>query len=91
MEFPCTGVFYRTLTSSEMTPLHLAAIHGHRGVAQLLLALGADVDARVYQRYGSKCEKLCTALYLATICGDLAVVRALIEAGADVNTAFGQQ
>jgi len=59
------------------TPLHMAAQAGHEAVAQVLLAAGADKDAK--DRGGL------TPLHRAAICGHKAVARVLLAAGADKN------
>lgn len=62
------------------SPLHLASRNGHRGVVDVLLAAGVDVN--VLTPAG-------TALHEAALCGKDAVVRALLEAGADLETTDG--
>jgi ankyrin repeat protein len=57
------------------TPLHVAAARGEDDVATLLLASGADVNAR-----GG--ESRLVPLHNAALGGHLELVRALVEAGA---------
>jgi ankyrin repeat protein len=59
------------------TGLHAAAQGGHAAVVDLLLARGADVNAR-------EAGDNTTALHWAAARADLAIVRALLDAGADV-------
>jgi acyl-CoA-binding protein len=58
-----------------MTGLHWASDRGHAEVADLLLASGADINAR------DDCGQ--TALHYAASCGHVAVVRLLLQRGAD--------
>ncbi len=60
------------------TPLHLAALSGHRDVAELLISKGADIKAR--EKHGG------TPLYFAAIMGQKDVVELLIAKGAKVDT-----
>ncbi|WPH04177.1 isoform 2 of ankyrin-3 [Acrodontium crateriforme] len=63
---------------SKRTPLHWAATNGHTAVCELLLAHGADLDARsVSQR---------TPIMEAGIANHLPAVEMLLSKGADVNT-----
>ena len=59
------------------TALHRAAISGHRNVAELLLAKGADVDARS--------SAISTPLHYAVEQGHKEITELLIAKGADVN------
>ena len=59
------------------TPLHLSASHGHRDVAELLLANRADVNARTY--------KGDTPLHWAAYNGHRDVTELLLANRADVN------
>jgi cytohesin len=61
----------------EMTPLHYAADEGHTEVVELLIANGADVNA--------KDEEGWTPFHLAAYWGGKDIVELLIAAGADVN------
>lgn len=65
------------------TPLHLAAYFGHREVAELLLARGADLAAPSRNRMAN------TPLHAALAGRRCDVARLLIEAGADVNVPDG--
>jgi ankyrin repeat protein len=66
-----------------MTPLHLAVEHNQLGIAALLLANGANVDARDQRRN--------TPLILAMFSyNHEEMVRLLLAKGADVNLANGQ-
>ncbi|KAL4778818.1 ankyrin repeat-containing domain protein [Aspergillus varians] len=58
-------------------PLHWAAEHGHRGVASILLSVGAQVDAK------DKFEE--TALFLACRRRNEEMVHFLLDNGADIN------
>jgi ankyrin repeat protein len=60
------------------TPLHLAAGFGHNEIAKLLIAKGADVDAKVE-------EEGMTPLILAVAEGYKKIIELLIANGADVN------
>ena len=61
----------------DRTPLHCAALYGHRGVAELLLSNGANVNAR------NSCYD--TPLHHAVAWGHKNVTELLLEHGADVN------
>jgi uncharacterized protein len=58
------------------TPLHDAALAGNRDVAAVLIAHGADINARDHES-GS------TPLHLAASWGRIEVLRLLLEKGAD--------
>jgi ankyrin repeat protein len=60
------------------TPLHLAAYSGHREIADLLIANGADVNAKI-----DVIE--CTPLHLCAKQGHKDMAELLIAKGADVN------
>lgn len=59
------------------TPLHLAAIYGHAGIAQYLLNKGADIKAQDIS--GT------TPLHEAVRYSNIEIARQLISKGADVN------
>ena len=59
------------------TPLHWAALHGHKEIAELLITNGADVNATT--AWGS------TPLHKAAQNGHKEIVELLIAKGADVN------
>jgi len=59
------------------TPLHWAAHHGHKEIAELLIANGADVNA--------KNEGGFTPLHSAASLGYKEIIELLIAKGADVN------
>ena len=61
----------------DATPLHPAALYGHKEVVELLITAGADVNAK------EKYEK--TPLHHAAKAGYYEIVELLIAAGADVN------
>ncbi|XP_065075157.1 uncharacterized protein LOC135698934 [Ochlerotatus camptorhynchus] len=63
--------------TSQLTPLHLATSHGHKNVAELLLAYSADVNARN--------TRLLTPLHLAAQRGFVDIGQMLIDHQADVN------
>ncbi len=60
------------------TPLHLAAIYGHAGIAQYLLNKGADIKAQDIS--GT------TPLHEAVRYGNSEIARQLISKGSDVNS-----
>lgn len=60
--------------ASELTPLHVAAQHGQRAAAELLLRLGADVNATIVQG--------ASPLHFAAKSGHGDVVRTLLRHGA---------
>ena len=60
------------------TPLHLAALNDHKEIAELLIAKGADVNAK--QAVEGE-----TPLHLATWDGYKEIAELLINNGADVN------
>lgn len=61
----------------NLTPLHLAACEGYRGIAKMLIEYGADVDVSDYQG--------ATPLILAAINGHREVAQLLLEHGALVH------
>ncbi|KAJ1485638.1 CD4-specific ankyrin repeat protein D1.1, partial [Baffinella frigidus] len=62
--------------ASGFTALHLAAVDGHGGVVEILLAAGADVAATAITGQA--------ALYFAAMKGHAEVAGMLLGAGADV-------
>jgi hypothetical protein len=58
------------------TPLHLAALYRHKKIVELLIAEGADVDAKSKGR---------TPLFFAATHGHKEIVELLIAEGADVD------
>jgi ankyrin repeat protein len=71
------GLVFHNANSWGETPLHVAASNGHRGVAEVLLANGADVNAR--DNSGR------TPLHPSAWNGHKAVAELLLANGADVN------
>ena len=59
------------------TPLHIAALEGHKDVVERLLARGADVNATT--KYGD------TPMHLAFMSRDIDIITMLYKAGADVT------
>ena len=62
----------------KATPLHLAARHNRPGAIRLLIARGADIDAREFPDNAAP-------LHFAAMYGDLETIKLLVEAGADVD------
>jgi ankyrin repeat protein len=73
----------RSLSYDGWTPLHLAAFFGHPAAAELLLAHGADVNARSTNSMRN------TPLHAAVAGGRVETALGLIEAGADVTAPDG--
>jgi ankyrin repeat protein/beta-lactamase regulating signal transducer with metallopeptidase domain len=67
-----------------LTPLHLAAKHGHKIIVELLIAEGTDVDAKPKGRVVNW-RKGTTPLHEASKHGHKDVAEVLIAHGADVN------
>ncbi len=68
------------------TPLHLASFFGHEEVARILLARGADVNAR---SRSTRFAKENTPLHAAAANRQVGVAEVLIAHGADVNARDG--
>jgi ankyrin repeat protein len=62
----------------KATALHLAAFRNRHDAARLLIARGADLDAREFPDNAAP-------LHFAAMYGDLEMVRLLVEAGAEVE------
>jgi ankyrin repeat protein len=62
----------------KATALHLAALRNQHEAARLLIARGADLDAREFPDNA-------VPLHFAAMYGDLEMIRLLVEAGADVD------
>ena len=77
---PRRYVAIESRTQEGRTPLHLAALYGHKRIVELLVSHGADVNAVDHRQY--------TALQLAVLRGHLAVVTFLLGIGADVRKGF---
>lgn len=77
-----------TLVSSKdadnLTPLHVAALRGHTAIAEMLLARGANSNAR-----HGRDEP--TPLFLAAVKGRTATVELLLAHGADVNAKYSDR
>lgn len=61
----------------QRSPLHIAALEGHRAVVELLLSRGAEVNA--VSKYGD------TPLHFALTNGNTDIITALYKSGADVT------
>jgi len=72
-----TDINAKSNTKSQYTHLFVAAFKGHREIAELLIANGADVHA--------KDMRGATSLLIATMFGRTEVVELLISKGADMN------
>ena len=68
-------------TVDQTCMLYLAALHGSVRFVEILLHLGADVNAHVVDEHGQ------TALFAAAVGGNVEVVEVLLKHGADVNVA----
>lgn len=72
-------ILVHTHSADGWTPLHLAAHFGHCQVAEMLLAHGADVNARATNDLGT------TPLLWAILGQDVAAITLLLANGADIN------
>jgi len=61
----------------DLTPLHLAAFHGHKDVVEFLLAHEAEVN--------SKTTAGLTPLHMAAQIGNQGVMEVLLAHGANIN------
>ena len=81
MEMSCADSSYRhchrTIDDQEQNSLHLAAMHGHGKVIQLLFDHGFDINAR--DKYGN------TPIFLAILHHRLESAKLLLDLGADIN------
>ncbi|KAJ1323498.1 serine/threonine-protein phosphatase 6 regulatory ankyrin repeat subunit A [Microdochium nivale] len=77
LDADCAGLLVDVCGRNDWTALHFAASKGRVDAVQLLLAGGADIDARTNCDY--------TPMYLACKKGHLATVQILLDAGADVS------
>jgi len=75
-----------TYSHDGWTPLHLASFFGHPDVVRLLLAHGADVDAR---SRSTRFAKENTPLHAAAANRQVGVAEILLAHGADVNAKDG--
>ena len=64
-------------TEHGSTPLHIAALNGHDTVAELLIANGADANAKAG-------KEGYTPLHMTAFHGQTSAAKLLIAAGADV-------
>ena len=65
----------------KYTPLHYATIEDHRDIAELLIAKGADLNAKDMMEY--------TPMHIAARGGHKEIAELLIAKGADVKCAVG--
>lgn len=73
---------HREFKRAGYTPLHIAAVSGHKSIAKLLVDSGSTID---------KCSKDDgTPLHIATKNGRNEIVEILIDAGAQVNAVTGE-
>jgi len=72
-------------SKQDKTPLHLAAMVGHKEIAELLIAKGADVNAKGDLVGHTPLQVVATPLFIALIQRHKEVVELLIAKGADVN------
>ncbi|KAH7061025.1 ankyrin repeat domain-containing protein [Paraphoma chrysanthemicola] len=77
-----TAIAVNRKDSNGQTPLYLATQHGHKGMAELLLDKGANVNAWGGE-YGN-------ALQAASLRGHEQVVKLLLDKGADPNAQGGE-
>ena len=75
-QYLAAGTNVNAKSKDGTTPLHKAALKGHKEIAELLITKGADVNAK--SRTGT------TPLHLATW-GHTKIIELLIANGADVN------
>ena len=68
---------FDVMTEDGWTPLHWAAFHGRKGLVELLLSKGADVNAKNNNNE--------TPIYLATNCGHKDVAELLMAKGGNFN------
>lgn len=64
-----------------MTPLHVAASAGYNAVVEVLLALGADINAQIYGWMSQ--DSMFMPLHLATAKGHESTARLLLGKGAN--------
>lgn len=72
----------------DLTPLHLAIIHKHESIAQILIEHGADIG-KAYPKFMAQCSPL----HFACSHGLTATVRLLVDKGAklEAQDVFGQR
>ncbi|RSL65837.1 hypothetical protein CEP54_004070 [Fusarium duplospermum] len=70
-----------------MTPIHHATLQRNRGVLDLLINAGADINAAAI--FNTTPRLKMSALMIAAIVGDGWIIRKLLDAGADPSQTFG--
>jgi len=74
-----SGVDVNATDAQGMAPLHLAAWRGHKEIAEILIAKGADVNTKENTNGGG------TPLHMAAMEGHKEIAELLIAEGANVN------